>query len=198
MSTNTSDVVFYQSNHSNNVQNLDTLPIIDNNISRSVDLSSCTCGKQCKGLKGIKAHHRSCKKIESFNKEIVNDLNSQDIIEDHVDIDSDVFCETPSLKTGIKLPTNDKQWEMATVYIKANINSGEVSSADNINNCTENVHEIVCNYFAESHGKVDNVTNNEKELIQKNKNLSKQQLKSEPNKQKRGSKWNTQIDSTSF
>ena len=48
-----------------------------------------------------KAHHRSCKTIKSFDKYIVNDLNSQDINEDHIDIDSDVCRETPPLKTSI-------------------------------------------------------------------------------------------------
>ena len=99
------------------------LPVIDNNILRSTDVISRICGKQCKGLKGLKANHRSCK---SFDKEIVNDPNSQDINEDHKDIDSDVCRETTSFKTGIKLPTNGKQWEMANEYFKAIINCGEV------------------------------------------------------------------------
>ena len=33
--------------------------------------------------------------VKQENKEIVNDLNSQDINEDQIDIDSDVFRETP-------------------------------------------------------------------------------------------------------
>ena len=33
--------------------------------------------------------------VKQENKEIVNDLNSQDINEDHIDIDSDIFRETP-------------------------------------------------------------------------------------------------------
>ena len=65
---------FDQSNHSNNVQNQDLLPVIGNNISHSTDLISCICSKQFKGLKGLKTHHRSCKTIKSFDKEIVNDL----------------------------------------------------------------------------------------------------------------------------
>ena len=72
----------------------------------------------------------------------MNELNSQDIKEDHIDIDSDVCRETPSLKTGIKLPTNDKQWEMANEYFKPNVNCGEVSPADDINNCIENVMRL--------------------------------------------------------
>ena len=182
---------FNQSNHSTNVQNQDMLPVIDKNISRSTDLISCI---SCKGLKGLKADHRSCKTIKSFDKEIVNDLNSQDINDDHIDIDSDVCRETPSLKTGIKIPslktgikirTNDKKWEMASEYFKANIKCGGVSSADDINNCRENFNEILDDYFAEKHQKVDNITNNKKELIKKYKDFSKQQLKSELNKQKK-------------
>ena len=61
-----------------------------------------------------------------------------------------------------------------------------MSSGDDINNCIKNFNEIVYNYFAENHGKVDNITDNEKEeLIQKYNDFSKQQLKSELKKQKK-------------
>ena len=65
---------FDQSNHSNNVQNQDLLPEIGINISDSTDLVSCIWDKQCKGLKGFKTHHWSCKTIKSFDKKMVNDL----------------------------------------------------------------------------------------------------------------------------
>ena len=61
---------FDQSNHSNIIRNQDTLPVI-NKVSRSADLISCDCSEQCKGLKGLKAHHRSCKTVKSFDMEIV-------------------------------------------------------------------------------------------------------------------------------
>ena len=85
---------------------------------------------------------------------------------------------------------------MANEYFKANVNCGEMSSADDVNNSIENFNEIV--YFTENHGKVDNTTDNEKELIQKWKVFSKQQLKSELNKQKNASKCDTRIDSIYF
>ena len=44
-------------------------------------------------------------------------------------------------------------------------------------------NEIVYNHFAENHGKVDNITDNEKE--QKYKDFSNHQLKSELNKLKK-------------
>ena len=61
-----------------------------------------------------------------------------------------------------------------------------MSSGDDNNNCAENFNEIVYNYFTENHGKVDNITDNEKELILEYKDCSKQQLKSELKKQKKG------------
>ena len=87
---------------------------------------------------------------------------------------------------------------MANKYFRANINCGEVSSGDDINNCIENFNEIVSNYFAENHEKVDNITDNEKELTQKCKDFSKQQLKSELKKQKKRLKYNTRIYSICF
>ena len=90
-----------QSNHSNDVDYHETLPVIKNNTSSSSNLISCICGKQCKGLRGLKAHHRSCRIIRYFNKDIVNELNSQDTNEDDlIDIDSTVCYDTPSLKAG--------------------------------------------------------------------------------------------------
>ena len=64
---------FDQSNHSNIIRNQDTLLVIDNKISRTTDLISCDSGEQCKGLKGLKAHHRSCKTVKSFDTEIVHE-----------------------------------------------------------------------------------------------------------------------------
>ena len=73
-------------------------------------------------------------------------------------------------------------------YFKANINFEEVPSADNINICKENFNEIVYDYFVENHGKADNITDKEKELIQKYKDFSKQQSRSELNKLKKDRK----------
>ena len=85
------------------------------------------------------------------------------------------------------LMINSGKW-LATKYFKANINFEEVPSADDINICIENFNEIVYDYFVENHGKADNITDKEKELIQKYKDFSKQQSKSELNKLKKDRK----------
>ena len=96
-----------------------------------------------------------------------------------------LLCLNRIIVPGTTASTNDKQWEMAKKYFRANINCGEVLSGDDINNYIKNFNEIAYNYFAENHGKVDNITDIKKELIQKYKDFSKQQLKSELKKQKK-------------
>ena len=108
---------FDQSNHSNIIQNLINFV----NLLK-FNLISCVCGKQCKGLKGLKAHHQSCKTIKSLDKGIVILIPKRSMKIKFFDFA--VCRETPLLKTGIKLPTNDKQWEMTNKYFRANINCG--------------------------------------------------------------------------
>ena len=50
------------------------VPIINlnNRKSSNVDNVKCCCGKQCKGLRDLKSHQRSCKVIEGLNSEMVS------------------------------------------------------------------------------------------------------------------------------
>ena len=54
----------------------DSIPVItnsDKNVKR-------TCGKQCKGLKGLKAHQRSCRVIQGLHENLITDID-EDIYE---------------------------------------------------------------------------------------------------------------------
>ena len=46
---------------SNNIVNPE---IINNRSISSVEYISCSCGKRCKGLCGLKTHQRSCKAVK--------------------------------------------------------------------------------------------------------------------------------------
>ena len=50
----------------------------------------CTCGKHCKGLKGLKAHQRSCRIILGLHENLRNDLDE----ENYDDIDENTFGDT--------------------------------------------------------------------------------------------------------
>ena len=76
----------HQSSGNNNVANSNTSlnnivnpEIINNRSISNVEYISCSCGKQCKGLRGLKAHQRSCRVIkpvsDNFADNLANDCN---------------------------------------------------------------------------------------------------------------------------
>ena len=76
----------HQSSGNNNVANNNTSlnnivhPEIINNRSISiVEYISCSCGKQCKDLRGLREHQRSCRVIkpvrDNFADNLENDCN---------------------------------------------------------------------------------------------------------------------------
>ena len=91
---------------SNNIVNPE---IISNRMISDVEYISCSCGKRCKGLRGSKAHQRSCRVIKSISDNIVdnvendynelNDNNNFDINNDD-NLPDDTTNESPSLKTA--------------------------------------------------------------------------------------------------
>ena len=42
--------------------------IINNRLIANIEYISCSCGKQCKGLRGSKAHQRSCRANKSMSE----------------------------------------------------------------------------------------------------------------------------------
>ena len=49
----------------------ESMPVITNG-DKDV---KCTCGKQCKGLKGLKARQRSCRVIQGLHENLIADLD---------------------------------------------------------------------------------------------------------------------------
>ena len=76
----------------------------------------CSCGKKCKGHRGLKAHQRSRRAIRGLNADLLEDLdtemdtwNSTDTLNTPPEIlhsaENQVsLTENPDLKQGIKLP----------------------------------------------------------------------------------------------
>ena len=112
---------------SNNIVN----PEIINNISISnVQYISCSYGKQCKGLRGLKWHQRSCRLIKSTSNNIVDNLendynelndNSNFDINNDNNLSDDTTNESPSLKNAVKLPVSTNDWDIANTYFHFNL-----------------------------------------------------------------------------
>ena len=62
--------------------------------------------EKCKGLRGLKAHQRSCLTIKTFCNEVLDDLNSNNRTDqqEEITIDENIVNEHTNLKTGINPP----------------------------------------------------------------------------------------------
>ena len=105
--------------------------IIMMNTSQHTNTSivKCCCGKQCKGLRGLKAHQRSCRTLFDLQKDILEDIEyNQSENNDVSDIDiENQINSLPDVKAGVKLPKTDNHWNIANSYFKSTL---PVSSID--------------------------------------------------------------------
>ena len=112
---------------SNNIVNPE---IINNRLIWNVQYISCSCGKRCKGLRGLKWYQRSRRVIKSTSDNIVdnleddynelNDNNNFDINNDS-NLSDDTTNESPSLKNAVKLPVSTNDWDIANAYFHFNL-----------------------------------------------------------------------------
>ena len=86
--------------------------------------------EKCKGLRGLKAHQRSCRTIKTLCNEVLDDLNSNNRTDsqEEITIDEHIVNEHANLKTGINLPKNDKDWETANSFFHLELSIGDINS----------------------------------------------------------------------
>ena len=78
-----------------------------NNTSGRSNISSnmkCACGKNCKGLKGLKSHQRTCKTIKSISDKNYSNCDDEIQHNESEDISMDDVNEAPNFRQGINLP----------------------------------------------------------------------------------------------
>ena len=81
--------------------------------------------EKCKGLRGLKAHQRSCRVVNGLTAELLEDLEKDEnncctlntISGTLNSTENQCYLEDePDLKQGIKLPTSLREWEMANNF----------------------------------------------------------------------------------
>ena len=81
----------------------------------NVEYISCSCGQQCKGLRGLKAHPRLCRVMKSVGDNFVDNLENdyKELNYDNnfdIDVDKNLLVyttnESSSLKNGVKISTS--------------------------------------------------------------------------------------------
>ena len=172
-------------NHGNESSVVDNVSNVNVNVNDPNDPSNtyiikCICGKPCKGLKGLKAHQRSCRTVVTLSDE------SNYAIKDNTHVNESVIQETlsnmqqtqldPSLKEGVNLPKTEEDWVLANSFFHS-----ELSHTDfkNVNSALDFMNETVYNYFRDNYGYKSGLSEEDIELRDKYKSFSNKELKAE-------------------
>ena len=132
----------------------------------------CSCGKKCKGLRGLKAHQRSCRVINGLPAELLEDLEKDgndcctvNTLSDTLsNIENQIYLEEePDLKQGIKLPTSSQEWEIANEFFKFKF-LNQPMRRENIDQTIETMNSVIYDYFLQSYG-TSNTTANGKLMV---------------------------------
>ena len=139
---------------------------------------TCCCGKDCKGLRGLKMHQRNCPAIKDLHGETFEVM--QENMSEHSDhnidfeLDAQYEREMPNIKRGIKLPKSDEQWSTANLFFLNALPTSGINSS-NLNESIQLLNAIIYTYFEENFGYSDEVYN--EELINKYKDMPNRSLK---------------------
>ena len=139
----------------------------------------CCCGKICKGIRGLKMHHRTCRVVKDltdetfeFVKENLTGSYNNDIYNE--DLDNNITNSIPDVKPGVKLPKSDDQWKDANLFFMVSLPISGLHSLS-IDNSIDLMNSTIYNYFHENFGYSDDFISDE--LVNKYKDLPKKSLK---------------------
>ena len=78
-------------------------------VTNGSKIFNCSCGKQCKSLKGLKAHQRSCRTTQGLHGNLLEELDN-DFNENEAECEEDIefatssnICSEVNAKADLKL-----------------------------------------------------------------------------------------------
>ena len=91
--------------------------IIKQNKNKSDNDFTCYCGKKCKGLRGLRAHQRSCvaSNLDDLKALFTQSNATYQQQTNYADEPPSPQQEETPLKDGIKLPTTKEEWGTANM-----------------------------------------------------------------------------------
>ena len=184
----------YQSSSNNHVandnvrsSNIVNPEIINKRSVVNAEHIHCSCGKKCKGHRGLKAQQRSFRDIKSMGDNFAdnlnnyyNELNDDNNIDNNIEnnLIDDNMNESPSLKNDVKFTTLINDCDIANTYFHSILLTSDISKKD-IEKTLEHLNETVYKYFKVNFGLVNTTKEGERKFVKMYKNFSKCQLKSE-------------------
>ena len=136
---------------------------------------TCYCGKKCKGLRGLKAHQRSCHVVDIPNIKELFEMQDEYVSEES-DKERNEEEQINSVKERvlkeIKLPKNKDQWNIANDFfiVALPVNN----PIENIDDSVQTLQIIIYNYLSN----YSSVGSNIEEFSNTYDNMSRNQLKS--------------------
>ena len=161
-------------------QPIPTLQDESNQVCKRI-VVKCSCGKECKGVKGLKMHRRRCRVIEDMDEdqrsafEILNDdVCSESTNEQAIEVDK---LANVRIKPGVKLPRSPDEWTAANDYFKTVFGNFQMQPTS-IDLTIEFMNNNIYNYFANLYGTI-NSTNHTNAFCGKYKHLTPKSLKNQ-------------------
>ena len=148
------------------------LPTVSQNQD-NVAYVKCSCGRLCKGRRGLRAHQRSCAIHESLSK--INDSDSDNshhtadvnhfdsadgssfadpINEFNIDMSENNENTHAQYKPGIKLPKTSSDWAMANAYFQSIFVISSIPT--NFDHFVEEAQNKIYDYVRSTYGSVEN------------------------------------------
>ena len=133
------------------------------------------CEKKCKGLRGLKAHQRSCHVVDIPNIKELFEMQDEYVPEES-DEERNEEEQINSVKErvlkGIKLPKSRDQRNIANDFFKVALPVND--PIENIDDSVQTLQRIIYNYVKSNYGNVDS---NIEEFSNTYDNMSRNQLK---------------------
>ena len=182
----------YSGNHAHSIIN-EERPLNFNSAEQSLNnqnnnddcyMKECYSCKLCRGLRGLKAHQRSCKVLdlpelrEMFQQPLLQELivNESDNISDDNNSDNEPDNEdlhNNVVLTGFQHPRSKEEWDSVNTHFKNNM--AIQNDINSLNETAQQFQSSIYEYFPENFGSHQN--SNEEEFSVKYASYSKNRLK---------------------
>ena len=166
----------------------------DQASTTTVSYFTCTCGRRCKGRRGLKSHQRCCTTHQTLasitedktndpmnesNTTTTTDINNDDnsIGNNHTPGSTNESVSNSSCKPGLKLPKTPTQWKEANEFFHyAFLDILDTNTKkDDLNIWVLSIQDRVYDYFASTYGNVNSTT--QSDLYDKYNNTSINNMK---------------------
>ena len=156
---------------------------LDSEPASGYNIVKCACGKECKGMKGLKMHQRRCRVMDNTEFSQPPRFEYLNIDPYEADIErqqEEITVESLNIfeiKPEIKLPKSNEQWIEANAYFRS-IFSHIRLQLESLDEAINFMNDSIYNFFKFNYGAFKS-TNQTSENFQKYNDFTVKQLKTE-------------------